>query len=104
MPRQRQITMGTVTPEEAHEAAIRLNLKKRNPYQLVAKHSFQMTKHKEWMIVLNADDLAKPVVVMDEIGTAKKARKWLKLLSRAWAEGFYASGSTPNEETDNGQG
>lgn len=86
--------MGTVTPEEAHEAAIRLNLKKRNPYQLIAKHSFQMTKHKEWMIVMQAVDLSKPIVVMDEISSAKKGRKWLKLLSRAWAEGFYASGSS----------
>lgn len=90
--------MGKVTPEEAHEAAIKLNLKKRNPYQLIAKHSFKMTKHKEWMIVMNAVDLSKPLVVLDEISSAKKARRWLKLLSRAWAEGFYASGSTPPQE------
>lgn len=95
MPRQRQITMGKVTPEEAHEAAIKLNLKKRKPYRLIAKHSFGMTTHREWMVILNADDLAKPLVVLDGISSAKKGRKWLKLLSRAWAEGFYASGSTP---------
>lgn len=94
MPRQRQVTMGTVTPEQAHEAAIKLNLKKRKPYQLIAKHSFMMTTHREWMIVLKTDDLAKPIIVLDGIKTVKKGRKWLKLLSRAWAEGLYASGSS----------
>lgn len=85
--------MGKVTPQEAHEAAIKLNLKKRKPFRIIAKHSFKMTKHKEWMIILRADDLEKPLIVADEISSAKKARKLRKLLERAWAEGFYAAGA-----------
>lgn len=92
MPRQRQITMGTVTPEQAHEAAIKLSLKRMKPYKLIAKHEFDMLDHsgREWMIIYQAGDMGKPVVVIDEISSAKKARKWLKLLERAWAEGYYS--------------
>jgi hypothetical protein len=91
MPRQRQVTMGRVTPEQAHEAAIKLVLKKQKPYQLIAKHSFGMTKKRRWMLIYQAGDLPKPVVIKDDIKTVGKGRKLKALLERAWAEGSYAS-------------
>lgn len=35
MPRSRQVTMGTVTPQEAHEAAIARAIKLYSPYAVV---------------------------------------------------------------------
>jgi hypothetical protein len=91
MPRQREVTMGTVTTAQAHEAAIKLVLKKTKPYKVIAKHQFKMTTKKRWMIIYQAGDLPKPVVVEDDIKSAGKARKLKGLLERAWAEGNYAS-------------
>jgi hypothetical protein len=91
MPRQREVTMGKVTGHQAHEAAIKLVLKKHKPYKLIAKHSFGMTKKRRWMIIYQAGDLPKPVVIKDDIKIVGKGRRLIKLLERAWAEGSYAA-------------
>lgn len=82
---------GPMSKDQAHEASIKLSLKRAKPYEVIAKHSFGMTKKKRWMIIYKQSDGPKPVVILDDIKSAKKARKWLRLLERAWAEGFFYS-------------
>ena len=91
MPRPREVTMGKVSKDQAHEAAIKLALKRSKPYEIIAKHKFKLTDHKEWMIIYRGPDAPKPVIILDKIRNVKKARRWKKLLERAWAEGVYAA-------------
>ena len=93
MPRPRQVAMGKVTPEQAYEAAIKLAIKKKKPYRLVAKHEFGLTDHREWMITYEQGPTGKPIIVVDDIAKVKKARKLKKMLERSWAEGHYVAGS-----------
>lgn len=88
MPRDRQVTMGKVTPQEAHEAALRKAIKLHSPYVVTDGQ-------------LAGSDYAYAVVYTAPIGGERRlagernkranATSLRDQLNRAWAEGYYAA-------------
>ena len=88
MPRDRQVTMGKLTPQQAHEAAIAKAIKLHSPYEVVA--GSLVGSDYPFAVVYTAPRGGDRQVV----GERNKRSNALSLrdqLSRAWAEGHYSS-------------
>ena len=94
MPRQRKVTMGKVTPQEAHAAAIRLAIKKNRPYEVVAGEL--LSQHEDQYYVVFTAPLGGDRKVIAGRNKHENATKLRDMLSEAWAEGHWASGMKGN--------
>lgn len=94
MPRAKQVTMGKVTPREAHEAAIALAVKRHKPYA-VTKSEFVNYGEDQHAVVFTAPmgGDRKVVAVRNKRANAVKLRE---LLEEAWAEGMWAAAQKGN--------
>lgn len=88
MPRERQVTMGKVTPQEAHEAAIAKAVKLHSPYQVVAGDL--AGSDYPYAVVYTAPRGGDRQIV-GERNKRANATSLRDQLSRAWAEGYYSS-------------
>lgn len=88
MPRDRVVTMGKVTPQEAHEAALKKCVKLHSPYETV--QGSLVNASKLWAIVFTAPMGGDRELVMQ----SDKMENCIRLrnrLNRAWAQGYWAS-------------
>lgn len=88
MPRDRVLTMGKVTPEEAHAAAIKKNIKLYSPYAVV--ESELVAEAETYAIVFMAPMGGKRVTIATRNRLAG-ANKLRDQLNHAWAEGYFAA-------------
>lgn len=90
MPRAKQVTMGKVSPQEAHAAAIALAVKRHKPYAVV-KSEFVNYGENQHAVVFTAPmgGERKVVTVRNKKANALKLREYLE---EAWAEGMWAAG------------
>lgn len=89
MPRPRKVVMGTVTPQEAHDAAIKLAVKKHKPYAVV-EGNLVGDGDSRYTVVFTAPlgGERKIVASRNKYANATALRD---MLNNAWAEGFWAS-------------
>lgn len=94
MPRAKQVTMGKVSPQEAHEAAIRLSIKRNQPYAVV-KSEFVNYEEGQHAVVFTAPlgGDRKVITVRNKKANALRIREYLE---EAWAEGYWASSQKGN--------
>jgi hypothetical protein len=88
MPREREVTMGKVTPQEAHEAAIQKAIKLHRPYAVV---DGELAGSEYPYAVVYTAPLGSERQVVGERNKRANATSLRDHLSRAWAEGYYAS-------------
>jgi len=89
MPRDRQIVMGTITPQEAAEAAIKKAIKLYSPYEIVAGRLVAIKEKYAVVYTAPRGDEREIVSKHDERERAKVIRD---RLNRAWVLGFRSSG------------
>lgn len=89
MPRDRQIVMGKISPQEAAEAAIKKAIKLYSPYEIVAGELVGIEE--EYAVVYTAPrgDQREVVSGHEERARAKVIRD---RCNRAWVLGFRSSG------------
>lgn len=88
MPRSRKVTMGVVTPQEAHEAALTKAIKLHSPYIVVA--GSLVGSAYPFAVVYTAPRGGERQVV-GERNKRSNAVSLRDQLNRAWAEGHYSS-------------
>jgi hypothetical protein len=90
MPRDRVVTMGKVTPREAHDAALKKAIKLHSPYVIIQGSLVNSTRL--WAVVFAAPMGGDREVVMqsDKMSSCTRLRN---RLNRAWAQGYWASSS-----------
>lgn len=89
MPRERDVTMGKITPQESYEAGLRKCVKLYSPFAVVDGEL--VSERKRYAVVHTAPRGGDREIVMttDKHNAAKRLRD---RLNRAWAQGFSASG------------
>ena len=92
MPREKTVTMGKVTPQESHQAAIRKAIKKHRPYEVVDGEL--LSQHEDLYYVVYRAPLGGDRKVIANRSRKTNAIKLRDQLAEAWAEGFWASGRT----------
>lgn len=88
MPRERQVTMGKVTPQEAHEAAIAKAVKLHSPYAVVDGDLVGSDYPYAVIYTAPRGGERQTIAVRNK---RKHATNLRDQLSRAWAEGYYSS-------------
>lgn len=89
MPRERTVTMGKISPQESYEAGLKKNIKLYSPFAVVDGEL--VGEKKRYAVVYTAPRGSDREIVM----TTDKHKAAMRLrdrLSRAWAQGFSASG------------
>ena len=90
MPRAKQVAMGTVSPQEAHDAAISKSIKLYSPYEVAAGELVGLDPDR-YAVVYRAPRGGDRKVVATRAKRAA-ALKLREMLNNAWAEGFWSSG------------
>lgn len=91
MPRQKQITMGKVTPQEVYEASIKLNIKKHKPFAIFSHAEIGQTDKDGYVVLYTAPLGGEREVVREEIPRRDTAVLLRDRLNRAFAQGFWSS-------------
>lgn len=91
MPRQRQVTMGKVTKEEAYEASLKLSIKKHKPYAVFSHDEIGQPEKDGYVVLYTAPLGGQREVIRDEIPRRDTANLLRDRLNRAWAQGFWSS-------------
>ena len=89
MPRQKTIVMKGLTPEERRQAVLKKAIETHDPYKV-----FRDTREgagKSYVIVLTNPHTQHRTEVASGFRKKSKAQKLLRLLERAWAEGYISS-------------
>jgi hypothetical protein len=91
VPRDRTVTMGKISPEEAHDAAIARSIELYSPYAVVDKRKVSRQKKRGYLVVYRAPLGGEKKIVGDDITTKETAKYLRDVLSEAWAEGYWSS-------------
>ena len=88
MPRDRVVTMGKVTPREAHEAALSKAIKLHSPYEVT--QGSLVNADKLWAVVYIAPlgGYRELIMQSDKMSNCTRLRD---RLNKAWAEGYWAA-------------
>lgn len=89
MPRERDVTMGKITPRESYEAGLKKNIKLYSPFAVVDGEL--VSEKKRYAVVYKAPRGGDREIVMTT-DRRERATRLRDRLSRAWAQGFSASG------------
>ena len=92
MPRAKQVTMGKLTPQESHEAALKKAIKTHEPYSVTESALVGIDDEDHpWAVVFTAPVGGERKVVATRANRSN-AIMLRELLSEAWAEGYWAAG------------
>jgi len=91
MPRAKTLTMGKVSYEEAHAAAIQKTIKMFDPYRVM---SGDLVGCSERFVVLYSAPRGGERQIIMKTEVRARATRLRDRLSLAWAEGFYSSGQS----------
>jgi hypothetical protein len=90
MPRARQVTMGGISAQEAHAAAIKRTIKLYSPYEAVAGELVGQDQSKYCVVYRAPRGGDREVVMSTDVHS--RSLRLRDRLNKAWAEGFYSSG------------
>ena len=89
MPRERDVTMGKISPQESYEAGLKKCVKLYSPFAIVDGEL--VNEKARYAVIYTAPRGSDREVVMTT-NRRERARRLRDRLSRAWAQGFSASG------------